>query len=126
MCAKCRKQQVGGVHDRPAKKKIGIKSFSHCQLRRTVFWTTQSDIHEEIDKTMVLSIQMLTTRALHAEIVPRLKADACLAAITRFFARRREPNIRLIGDGTKVVDAAKNGLQLGINWTSSSFRLKSK
>ena len=42
----------------------------------------------------------LTTRAVHVEVVPSLEAESCLAAITRFIARRGKPNIVLIDNGT--------------------------
>ena len=48
----------------------------------------------------------LTSSAVHVEVVPSL-VDACLAAITRFGARRGKANIILSDKGTKFVRAAK-------------------
>ena len=44
---------------------------------------------------------------MHIEVVPSLEADACLAAITKFIARRGKPNIILIDNGTNFGGAAR-------------------
>ena len=49
----------------------------------------------------------LTTRAVHIEVVPSLEADACLAAITKFIARRGKSNIILSYNRTNIVGAAR-------------------
>ena len=49
----------------------------------------------------------LTTRAVHIEVMPRLEADACLAAITKFIARKGKPKIVLSDNGTKFECVAR-------------------
>ena len=49
----------------------------------------------------------LTTRAVHIEVVSSLEADACLAAITSFIARRGKPNIILSDNGTNYMGTAR-------------------
>ena len=43
-----------------------------------------------------------TTRAVHFEVESSLEDDACLAAITRFLARRGKPKSILSADGTNL------------------------
>ena len=63
----------------------------------------------------------LTTRAVHVEAVPSLEADACLAAITRFIARRGKPNIILSDSGTNFVVAAREMREWIDAWNQSYF-----
>ena len=63
----------------------------------------------------------LTTRAVHVEVVPSLEADACLAAITRFIARRGKPNIILNVNGTNVVGAAREMREWIEGWNQSDI-----
>ena len=48
----------------------------------------------------------LTTRAVHIEVVQSLDTASCLAAVTRFIARRGHPNIIISDKGTNFVGAA--------------------
>ena len=48
----------------------------------------------------------LTTRAVYIEVVPSLEVDACLAAITKFVARREKPNNILSDNLNKFCGAA--------------------
>ena len=63
----------------------------------------------------------LTTRAVHVEVVPILEADASLAAIRRFIARRGKPNIILSAYGTNFVVAAKEMRERIETWNQSDI-----
>ena len=63
----------------------------------------------------------LTTRAVHIEVVPSLEADACLAAITRFMARRGKPNVILSDNGTNFVGAAREMREWIESWNQSDI-----
>ena len=62
-----------------------------------------------------------TTRAAHVEFVPSLEADACLAAITRFIARRGKPNTILSDSGTNFVGAAREMREWIEAWNQSDI-----
>ena len=63
---KCTNQQVGGIQlfmaDLP-KGEIGRKSFPFCQYWSRLLWTIRSEIHEEINETLVLSIDMFDNKS---------------------------------------------------------------
>ena len=48
----------------------------------------------------------LTTRAVHIEVAQSLVTESCLAAVTRFIARRGYPNTIISDNGTNFVGAA--------------------
>ena len=48
----------------------------------------------------------LTTRAVHIEVAQSLYTESCLAAVTRFIARRGYPSTIISGKGTDFVGAA--------------------
>ena len=50
----------------------------------------------------------LTTRAVHIEVAQSLDTESCLAAVTRFIARRGYPNIIISDNGTNFVGVAKD------------------
>ena len=91
----------------PPRERLELRAFLIANFGEDCFGPLKVIFMRKLTKPWCCLFTCLTTRALHAEIVPRLKADACLDAITRFFTRRRKPNIRSIDDGTKVLDAAK-------------------
>ena len=49
----------------------------------------------------------LATRTVHIEVVPSLEADECLAAKTKFNARRGKSNVILSHNGTNFVGVAR-------------------
>ena len=58
----------------------------------------------------------LVTRAVHIEVVKSLDTEACLAAITRFIARRGRPATMISDNGTNFVGAAKELKQFMGEW----------
>ena len=64
-------------------------------------------------------LMCLTTRAVHIEVVPSLEAHACLAAITKFIARRGKPIIILSDNGTRF--AAREMREWIEAWHQSDF-----
>ena len=58
----------------------------------------------------------LVTRAVHIEVVNSLDTEACLAAITRFIARRGRPATMISDNGTNFVGAAKELKQFMGEW----------
>ena len=65
-CVKCRKQQVGGVQpfmaDLP-KERLEERVLPFANTGVDYFWTIRSEIHEEIDETMVLSVHVFNNKS---------------------------------------------------------------
>ena len=111
-CDKCRKQQVGGVHGRPLEGKV----FPFANTEVDYFGPFEVRFIRKAMKRWCCLFTFLTTRAVHIEVVPRMEADACLAAITKFIARRGKPNIIVSDNGTNFVGAAvemREGIKAG-------------
>ena len=109
-CVKCREQQVGGVQpfmaDQP-KERLEEGVFPFANTGVDYFGPFERRFMRKSMKHWCCLFTCLTTRAVHVEVVPSLEADACLAAITRFIARRGKPNVILSDNGTNFVGAAR-------------------
>ena len=109
-CVKCRKQQVGGVQpfmeDLP-EERLEERVFPFANTGVDYFGPFEVRFKRKSMKRWCCLFTCLTTRAVHIEVVPSLEADACLAAITKFIARRGKPNIILSDNGTNFVGAAR-------------------
>ena len=109
-CLKCRKQQVGGVQpfmaDLP-KERLEERVFPFANTGVDYFGPFEVRFMRKSMKRWFCLFTCLTTRAVHVEVVPSLEADACLAAITRFNARRRKPNILPSDNEINYVGAAR-------------------
>ena len=65
----------------------------------------------------------LTTRAVHIEVTQSLDTESCLAAVTRFIARRVYPNTIISDNGTKLVGTA-NELKAFMNeWDKAKIEI---
>ena len=108
-CVKCRKQQVGGVQpfmaDLP-KERLEERVFHFVTSGIYYFGPFEVRFMRKSMERWCCLFTCLTTRAVHIEVVPSLEADTCLAAITKFIARRGKPNIILSDNGTNFVGAA--------------------
>ena len=123
-CVKCRKQQVGGVQhimaDLP-KERLEERVFRFANTGVGYFGPFEVRFMRKSMKRWCCLFTCLTTRAVHVEVVPSLEADACLAAITRFIARRGEPNIILSDNGTNFVGAAREMREWIEAWNQSDI-----
>ena len=72
---------------------IGFRPFEVKFLRRTL-------------KTWCCLFTCLTTRAVHIEVAQSLDTEPCLAAVTRFIARRGYPSTIISDNGTNFVGEA--------------------
>ena len=63
----------------------------------------------------------MTTTAVLIEVVPTLKAETCLTAITRFIARRGKPATILSDNETNFVSAAKEMTDCINAWNQSGI-----
>ena len=109
-CVKCRKQQVGGVQSFMAelpKERLEERVSPFANYGVDYFGPFDVKFIRKSMKRWCCLFTCLTTRAVHVEVVRSLEADACLAAITRFIARRGKPNTILSDNGSNFVDAAR-------------------
>ena len=109
-CVKCRKQQVGGVQHFMADLLRGRSAERASPFANTVvdyFGPFEVRFRRQSMKCWCCLFRCLTTKAVHVEVVPSLDADSCLAAITRFIARRGKPIIILSDNGANFVGAAR-------------------
>ena len=107
-CVKCRKQQVGGVQPFMAdllKERLGERIFPFANTGVDYFGSFEVRFLRKSMKRWCCLFTCLTARAVHVEVVPSLEADACIAAVTRFIARRGKPNIIFSDNGTNFVGA---------------------
>ena len=123
-CVKCRKQQVGGVQpfvpDLP-KERLEERVFPFDNTGVDYFGPFEMRFMRKSMKRWCCLFTCLTTRAVHIEVVPSLEADACLAAITKFIARRGKPNIILSDNRTNFVGAAREMQQWIEAWNQSDI-----
>ena len=64
----------------------------------------------------------IATRAVYIEIDHSLDTESCLAAISRFFAKRGQPTNILSGYGTIFVGAAKELKEQITNWNQQEIK----
>ena len=123
-CVKCRKQQAGGVQpfmaDLP-KERLEQRVFPFANTGVDYFEPFEVKFMRKSMKRWCCLFTCLTTRAVYIEVVPSLEADACLAAITRFIARRGKPNIVLSDNGTNFVGAAREMREWIEAWNQSDI-----
>ena len=63
----------------------------------------------------------LTTRAVHIKVAQSLDTESCLAAVTRFIARRGYPSPIITDNGTNFVGAAKEPKAFMDEWDKSKI-----
>ena len=111
-CVKCRKQQVGGVQpfmaDLP-KERLEERVLPFAKTGVDYFGSFEVRFMRKSMKRWCCLFTCLTTRAVHIEVVPSM--DACLAAITKFIARRGKPNVILSDNGTNFVGGYRNAFR---------------
>ena len=121
---KCRKQQVGGVQPFMAdlrKERLEERVFPFANTGVGYFGPFERRFMRKSRKRWCCLFACLTTRAVHVEVVPSLEADACLAVITRFIARRGKPNIILSDNRTNFVGAVREMREKIEAWNQSDI-----
>ena len=124
-CVKCRKHQVGGVQpfitDLP-KERLEERVFPFANTGVYYFGPFEVRFMRKSMKRWCCLFTCLTTRAVHVEVVPSLEADACLAAKTRFIARRGKPNVIPGDNGTNFVGRAREMREWIEAWNQSDIK----
>ena len=65
----------------------------------------------------------LTTRAVHIEVTQSLDTESCLAAVTRFIARRGYPNTIISDNGTNFIGAANELKEFMSEWGKAKIEI---
>ena len=63
----------------------------------------------------------LTTRAVHIEVAQSLDTESCIAAVTKFIARRGYPSTIISDNGTNFVGAANELKSFMNEWDKAKF-----
>ena len=88
-------------------KRLEERVFPFANTQVDYFGPFEVKLMRKSMKRWCFSFRCLATQAVHAQVVPSLEDDASLDAITRFIARRGEPDTFLSDNGTKFVGAAR-------------------
>ena len=125
-CVKCRKQRArvsqSFMADLP-RERLQERVFPFSSTGVEYFGLFDVKFMRKTMKRWCCLFTCLTTRAVHAEVVPSLEAETCLTAITRFIARRGKPATIMSDNGTNFVGAAKE-MRVCINaWILSDIEM---
>ena len=109
-CIKCRHRNANPIHppiaDLPRERlDEHIFPFTHTGL--DYFGPIEVKFLRRTLKRWCCLFTCLTTRAVHIEVAQSFNTESCLAAVTRFIARRGYPSTIISDNGTNFVRAAK-------------------
>ena len=107
-CIKCRHRKANPIHPPMAdlpRERVPIHSYRSRLLR-----TLRSQVPTTYLENMVLPFHLPDTRAVHIEVAQSLDTESCLAALTRFIARRGYPST-IISDNGKNFAGEANELK---------------
>ena len=108
-CIKCRHRNANPIHPPMADLPLEqldehVVPFTHTGV--DYFGPFKFEFLRRAFKRWCCLFTCLTTRAVHIEVAQSLDTESCLAAVTRFIARRGYPSIIISDSGTKFVGAA--------------------
>ena len=116
-CVNCRHRNVNPIHppiaDLP-RERLDEHLFTYTHIGVDYFGFFAVKFLRRTLKRWCSLLVFLTTRAVHIEVAQSLDTESCLAAVTRFIARRSYSNIIISDNGTNFVGAA-NELKAFIN-----------
>ena len=109
-CIKCRHRNAKPIHppmvDLP-RERLDEHVFPFTHTGVDYFGPIEVKILRRTLKRWCCLFTCLTTRAVHIEVAQSLDTESCLAAVTRFIARRGYPSAIISDNGTNFVGAAK-------------------
>ena len=106
-CIKCRHRNANPLHPQmadPLRERLDVFPFTHTGV--DYFGPFDLKFLRRTLKRWCCLFTCLTTRAVHNEVAQSLDTESCLAAVTRFMARRGYPNTIISDNGTNYVGAA--------------------
>ena len=123
-CIRCRHRNANQIHppmaDLPRERlDEHVLPFTHTGV--DYFGPFEVKFLRRTLKRWCCLFTCLTTRAVHIEVAQSLDTESCLAAVTRFIARRGYPNTIISDNGTNFVGAA-NELKAFMNeWDTAKI-----
>ena len=108
-CVKCRHRNANPIHppmaDLPWERLYeNVFPFTHTGVN--YFEPFEVNFLRQSLKRWCCLFTCLTTRAVHIEVAQSLDTESCLAAVTRFIARRGYSSTIISENGTSFVEAA--------------------
>ena len=108
-CIKCRHRNANPIHPPMAdllRERLDEHVFPFTHAEVDYFVPIKLKFLRRTLKRWCCLFTCLTTRAVHIEVAQSLDTESCLAAVTRFSARRGYPNTIISDNGTNFVGAA--------------------
>ena len=108
-CIKCRHRNANPIHPPMAdlpRERLDEHVFPFTHTGVDYFGPFEVKFLRRTLKRWCCLFTCLTTRAVHIEVAQSLDTESCLAAVTRFIARRGYPNTIISDNGTNFVGAA--------------------
>ena len=108
-CVKCRHRNAQPLYPPMAdlpKERLSDQVYPFTNTGVDYFGPFEVKHLRKTEKRWCCLFTCLTTRAVHIEVVQSLDTESCLAALTRFTARRGKPVSILSDNGTNFVGAA--------------------
>ena len=109
-CIKCRHRNANPIHPPMAdlpRERLDEHVFPFTHTGVDYFGPIEVKFLRRTLKRWCCLFTCLTTRAVHIEVAQSLDTESCLAAVTRFIARRGYPSTIISDNGTNFVGAAK-------------------
>ena len=97
-----------------------VFSFTHTGV--DYFGPFEVEILRRTLKRWCCLLTCLTTRAVHIEVTQSLDTESCLAAVTRFIARRGYPSTIISENGTNFVGTANELKAFKNEWDQDKFQ----
>ena len=122
-CITCRKRDAETLKPQlanlPAKRlNAYVAQFTHTGV--DYFGPFEVKLLRRNMKRWCCLFTCLSTRTVHIEVVYSLDTESCLAAITKFIARRDRPKTILSDNGTNFVGSARELKQYIDSWNKMS------
>ena len=123
-CITCRKRDAETLKPQmanlPAKRiNAYVAPFTHTGV--DYFGPFEVKLLRRTMKRWCCLFTCLSTRAVHIEVVHSLDTESCLAAVTKFIARRGRPKTLLSDNGSNFVGSARELKQYIDNWNKTQI-----
>ena len=108
-CIKCRHRNANPIHQPMAdlpRERLDEHVFPFTHTGVDYFGPFEVKFLRRTLKRWRCLFTCLTTRAVHIDVAQPLDTESCLAAVTRFIARRGYPSTIISDNGTNFVGAA--------------------
>ena len=123
-CIKCRHRNANPIHPPMAdlpRERLDEHVFPFTHTGVDYFGPFEVKFLRRTPKRWCCLFTCLTTRAAHIEVAQSLDTESCLAAVTRFIARRGYPSTIISDNGTNFVGAANELKEFMNEWDKTKI-----